>query len=90
MQRAAEDLVPPVGRRIDDQARILDAAEEVLQREVDLQARERTAHTAVHAAAPAHVLVVRALDVELLRVGEPHRVAVGGAVQQDAPPNPSG
>ena len=38
MQWAAEDLVLPVGRRIDDQARILDAAQEILQRQVDLQA----------------------------------------------------
>ena len=82
MQRAAEDLVHPVGRRIDDQPRVLDAAQEVLQRQVDLQAGQRTADAAVHSAAPAHVLVVRALDVELLRIGEPLRVAVGGAVQQ--------
>ena len=36
MQWAAEDLVLPVGRRIDDQARILDAAQEILHRQVDL------------------------------------------------------
>ena len=71
MQRAAEDLIHPVGRRIDDQPRVLDAAQEVLQREVHLQACQRTADAAVHPATPAHVLVVRALDVELLRIGEP-------------------
>ena len=90
MQRAAEDLVLPVGRRVDDQPRVLHAAQEGLQREVDLQARQRTAEAAVDSAAPADVLVVRALDVELLRVGEPLRVAVGRAVQQDAPPSPRG
>ena len=35
MQRAAEDLVLPVRRRIDDETRILDAVQEVLHREVD-------------------------------------------------------
>src|SRR6478609_9757057 len=70
MQRSAEHLVHPVGRRVDDQPRVLDAAQERLQREVDLQAGQRTTDTAVDAAAPTHVLVVRALDVELLRIGE--------------------
>ena len=82
MQRAAEHLVLPVRRRVDDQPRVLDAAQERLQRDVDLEARQRTADAAVHSAAPAHVLVVLALDVELLRVREALRVAVGGAVQQ--------
>src|SRR4029077_14356982 len=57
VQRAAEDLVLPVGRRIDDQARVLDASQERLQRDVDLQACLRTADAAVHSAAPADVLV---------------------------------
>ena len=36
MQRAAEHLVHAVGGRIDDQSRVLDAAQERLQRDVDL------------------------------------------------------
>src|SRR5882757_7946847 len=40
MQRPAEDLVLPVGRRIDDQPRVLDAPQERLQRDVDLQTRQ--------------------------------------------------
>ena len=90
MQRAAEHLVLPVRRRIDDETRILDATQEVLHREVDFQARQRPADAAVHPTAPAHVLVVRALDVELLRIGEALGVAVGRAVQSDAPPSPRG
>ena len=37
----------------------------------------------VDAAAPAEVLVVLAFGIEMARVGEPDRVAVGGAVEQD-------
>jgi hypothetical protein len=36
MQRAAEHLVHAVGRRIDDQPRVLDTPQERLQRDVDL------------------------------------------------------
>src|ERR1700738_2866013 len=73
MLRAAEDLVLPVGRRIDDQARVLDPAQEILQREVDFQASKGTADAAVHPATPAHVLVVRTLNVELLEIRKPPR-----------------
>jgi hypothetical protein len=66
MQRPAEDLVHPVGRRIDDQPWVLDAPKERLQRDVDLQACQWTADATVYSAAPTHVLVVRALDVEPL------------------------
>ena len=62
MQRAAEHLALPVRRRIADETRVLDAAQEVLHREVDLQARQRPADAAVDPTAPAEVLVVRALD----------------------------
>src|SRR6478609_6669741 len=80
MQRSAEHLVHPVGRRVDDQPRILDAPQEGLQRDVDLEPGQRPAHAAVHSATPAHVLVVGAPDVELLGLRESLRVAVGGAV----------
>src|SRR4051812_7168009 len=65
VQRAAEHLVHSVGRRIDDQSRVFDAPQKRLQCDVDLQARERPTDTAVHSTTPAHVLVVRTLDVEL-------------------------
>src|SRR3954447_20687038 len=82
MQRAAEDLVLPVGRRVDDQPRVLDASQERLQGDVDLKARQWTTDAAVHSAAPTHVLVVRALNVELVWIGKSIGIAVGGAVQQ--------
>src|ERR1700686_5137250 len=83
MLRAAEEWAPPVGRWVFDEPWVLDAADEGLEREVDLQSRQRTAHTAVDSAAPADVLVVLAFDVELLGIGEPDRVAVSGAAKQD-------
>ena len=81
--RAAEHRAAPVGRRIFDQAGVFNAADEVLEREIHLQARQRPAHTTVNTAAPADVLVVLAFRVESIRVGEPDRVAIGGAVKQD-------
>jgi hypothetical protein len=45
--RAAEHWTPPVGRWIFYQPGVLYAADEVLEREVDLQARQRPAYTAV-------------------------------------------
>src|SRR6478752_4545410 len=82
VQRAPKHLVHPVGRRVDDQPRVLDAPQERLQCDVDLQACQWTADATVYSAAPTHVLVVRALDVELLGVGGSLGVAVGRAVQQ--------
>src|SRR3954462_12134537 len=82
MQRATEHLVHPVRRRVDAQPRVLDAPQERLERNVDLEACQWSADAAVHSAAPAHVLVVRALDIELLGVREPLGIAVGRAVQQ--------
>jgi hypothetical protein len=81
MQWAAEDLVHPVGRRIDDQPRVLDAPKERLQCDVDLKACQWTTDTTVYSTAPTYVLVVRALDVELLGVGESLGVAVCRTVQ---------
>src|ERR1700686_5556826 len=72
--------------------RVFDAGDEGLECEVDLQAPQRAAHTAVDAAAPADVLVVLAFGVELIRVGKPDRVAVSGTVEQDdrRPPGDNG
>jgi len=61
-------------RRIDHEPRVLDAAKETFQREVHLQARQRTAEAGVDAAAPAEVLVVWAFGIKLVRVGEPKRI----------------
>src|ERR1700675_3576922 len=44
MQRAAEEWAPPVGRWVFDESWVLDAADEALEREVDLQACQRAAH----------------------------------------------
>ena len=90
VSRAAEDLAPPVRRRVDDQPRILDAAQEGLQREVDLQAGQRTAQAGVDAAAPAEVLVVLAFGVEL---ASDRGTASGRGWRRrtpGGPPNPSG
>src|ERR1700730_18213087 len=65
------------------EAGVFDAADEGLECEVDLQARQRAAHAAVDAAAPADALVVLAFGVEMIRVEEPDRGAGGGPVEQD-------
>ena len=82
MQRASEERAAPVGRRVFDEPRILYAADEGLECEVDLQAGERAAKADVDAAAPAEVLVVLAFGIELAWVGEADRVVVGGAVDR--------
>ena len=81
--RAAEELVRSVRRRVDDEPRVLHAAQEYLDRRVHLQPRQRTAEAGVDAAGPAEVLVVRAFGVECVRVGELARVAVRGAVHEE-------
>ena len=83
MARAAEDLVAAVRRRVLDEPRVLHAAEELADRGLDLQPRERSAEAVVDALAVADVLVVRALEVELVGVLEPRRVAVRRAVAQE-------
>ena len=82
MSRAPEHLALPVGRWIDHQPRVFDAAQEGFQREVDLQARQRTTHAGVDTAAPTEVLVVPAFGIEIVRVREAGRVAVGRAVHE--------
>src|SRR5262249_4563347 len=83
VSRATEDLVPPVRQRIDDEPRVVHAAEELRQRRVHLPPRQGTAETGVDAAAPTEVLVVLALGVEVVRVGKAVRVAVPGRVQEE-------
>ena len=73
----------PVGRRILDEPRVIHPAQERLERGIDFQPCERAAETGVNAAPPAHVLVVFTFRVELVRVGEAPRVAVGRAVHQE-------
>ena len=80
--RAAEQCVSPVRRRVDDEPGVLHAAQEYFERCVHFQARERTAETDVDAAAPAEGLVVLAFGIEFVRVGEPLRIAVPGAVHE--------
>ena len=67
VSRAAEDLVAAVRRRVDDEPRVLHAANELADRDLHLQPRERTAEAEVDAAGRADVLVVRAFEVELGR-----------------------
>src|SRR5215470_19271999 len=47
--RAAEYLVAPVRRRVDDEPRVLHAAHELPHRDLHLQPRQRTAETEVDA-----------------------------------------
>ena len=77
MSRTPEDIALPIRRRVNDEPGLLDSAEEGLQREIYLQACERTAEASVDAAAPSEVLVVPAFGIELVRVGEPARVLSG-------------
>jgi hypothetical protein len=58
--RAAEDIAPPILRRILDEPRVLHAFSESLHREVHLQPREWTAEAGVDAGAPPEVLIIRA------------------------------
>src|ERR1700691_302670 len=58
--RAAEDIAPPILRRILDEPRVLQAFSESLHREVHLQPREWTAEAGVDAGAPPEVLIIRA------------------------------
>src|SRR6516162_2857004 len=83
MSRAAEYLVAPVRRRVDDEPRVLHSAHELAHRDLHLQPRQRTAETEVDAVALAEVLVVRALEVDFVGVREPVRVAVARGVHQD-------
>ena len=74
MPRSAEYLIVAVRRRIDHEPRVLYSANELADRNLRLQPRERTAETEVDAAAVAQVRVVLAFEVDLVRVREPVRV----------------
>jgi hypothetical protein len=68
------------GRRVDDQPRALDAADELVDGDLRLEPHQESAEAEVDARAVAEVLVVRALEVDVVRVREPARVAVRGGV----------
>jgi len=82
MPWAAKYLTDPVGRRILDQPRVFHPVKERLECRVDFQPREGTAETDVNSAPPAHVLVVGALGVERVGVGEAPRIPVGRGVYE--------
>src|SRR5262249_48703187 len=73
----------PVRRRISHEPRVLYPANELADRDLRLQPRERTAETEVDAAAVAKVLVILAFEVDLVWVRETVRVAVGRSIQYD-------
>ncbi|HXW31429.1 MAG TPA: hypothetical protein VEK55_18865 [Xanthobacteraceae bacterium] len=81
--RSAEYLVVPVRWRIDHEPRIPYPANKFADRDLSLQARERTAETEVDAAAVAKVLVVLAFEVDLIWIREPVWVAVSRPVERD-------
>ena len=90
VERAAEDLVAAVRRRVLDEPRVLHAAEELADRDLGLQPRERGAEAVVDALAVADVLVVRAFEVESVGVLEPFRVAVRRRRSTGRSASPSG
>src|SRR5215471_13896426 len=81
--RSAEYLVVPVRRRIDDESRVLHPVNELADRDLSLQPRERAAETDVNAAAVAEVLVVLAFEVDLVWVREAVWVAVARSIQHN-------
>src|SRR5215469_15320173 len=81
--RSAEYLVVAVRRRINHEARILHPANELTDRNLSLQPRERATKTEMDAAAVAKMLVVLAFKVDLIRVRKPIRVAVSRPVHRD-------
>ena len=83
MAGAAQDRAAPVGGRILEEARAVQAAGEFGQRDLRLDPGERRAEAAVHAAAKAEVLVVSTGRVEVVGVVDPLRVAATGGQHQD-------
>ena len=67
MPWSAEYLVVPVRRRIGYEPRVLHPANELADRDLNLQPRERAAEADVDAAAVADVLVVLAFEINLVR-----------------------
>src|SRR5262245_14359789 len=83
MPRSAEYLVVTVRRRIGQEPRVLDPANELADRDLSLQPCEWAAETEVDAAAVTKVFVVLAFEVDLLRVCEPFRVTVARSIQHN-------
>src|SRR5262245_64282267 len=81
--RSAEYLVVTVRRRIGHEPRVLYPANNLANRDLSLQPRERAAETKVDAAAVAKVLVVLAFEVDLVWVREPGWVAVARPVHHN-------
>ena len=68
MQRAAEQRVSPVRRRIDNQPGVFHATKKHLNRGVHLQPRERTAEANMDAGAPSEALFLLTFEIEFVRV----------------------
>src|SRR5262249_46204678 len=66
-----------------DESRVLHPANELADRDLSLQPRERAAETDVNAAAVAEVLVVLAFEVDLVWVREAVWVAVARSIQHN-------
>src|SRR5262245_25719305 len=81
--RSADYLVVPVWPPIAYEPRVLYPANELANRDLSLQPRERAAETDVDAAAVAEVLVVLAFEVDLIRVCEAVWVAVARSIQHN-------
>lgn len=79
---AAQHGAGPVGRRFFDQSGVVEPADQRGERLVYLQPGEGSAKAVVQAAPEAQVLVVRAVGVEPVGVGEPAGIAAGGGEQQ--------
>src|SRR6516165_7562610 len=80
---SAEYLVVAVRRRINHEPRVLCPTNELADRDLSLQPRQRATETEVDAAAIAKVCVILAFEVHLVRVREPARVAVSRSVQHN-------
>ena len=84
---AAQDRARPVRRRVGTEPRVAEPAGELGERDLGLQPGQRRAEAVVDAAAEAEVLVVRAVGVEAVGVGEAVGVAVaGGEHERDGEP----
>src|SRR5262249_54986578 len=84
--RSAEYLVVPIRWRIDHEPRIPYPANKLADRDLSLKARERTAETEVDAAAVAKVLVILAVEIDLVWIREPVWVAVSRPIHPDNRP----
>src|SRR5580704_14006819 len=83
VQRAAEQRVSPVRRRIDDQPGVLHATKKDFNRGVNLQPRELTAEADMDAGAPSETLFLLTFEIEFVRVAEHLRIAVRRAIHEE-------